>query len=70
MIEAGNTQQEICIVLDGEHLTIEQVIEAAYADPGELTLTISPEAAVKIARARQAVEQLGAPSHPADRRHQ
>lgn len=57
MIEADNTH-DIQIVLDGEHLTIEQVVEAAYADPGELALTIGPEAAVRIVRARQAVEQF------------
>jgi hypothetical protein len=29
------------IALDGEHLMIEQVVEAAYADPGEITCTLS-----------------------------
>ncbi|MCX7668929.1 MAG: aromatic amino acid lyase, partial [Anaerolineae bacterium] len=46
------------IVLDGEHLTIEQVVEAAYADPGEVTFELSAEAAARVARARQAVDQF------------
>ena len=55
LIEADNSQ-DIRILLDGEHLTIEQVVEAAYADPGELVLALDPQAAAKIVRARQAVE--------------
>ncbi len=46
------------IILDGEHLTIEQVVEAAYADPGEITFALSAEATAKVGRARQAVEQF------------
>jgi len=46
------------LVLDGEHLTIEQVVEAAYADPGEVTFALSAEAIARVVRARQAVEQF------------
>lgn len=46
------------LVLDGEHLTIEQVVEAAYADPGEVTFALSPEAAGRVGRSRRAVEQF------------
>ncbi len=46
------------ILLDGEHLTIEQVVEAAYADPGEITFGLTAAATEKVARARQAVEQF------------
>ena len=51
-----NSQPEI--VLDGEHLTIEQVVTVAYADPDEVNLSLSVEAEAKVARARQAVEQF------------
>lgn len=44
--------------LDGEHLTIEDVVTAAYAEPGELTLSLTPEAEAKMQRARAAVEQF------------
>ena len=58
-----NPQSEIenpqsTLVLDGEHLTIEQVIAVAYSDPGEVKLSLSAEAEAKVARARQAVEQF------------
>ena len=58
-----NPQSEIenpqsTLVLDGEHLTIEQVVAVAYADPGEVNLSLSAEAEAKVARARQAVEQF------------
>lgn len=46
------------LALDGEHLTIEQVVEAAYADPGEVTFALSPEAAGRVGRSRRAVEQF------------
>ena len=46
------------VLLDGEHLTIEQVVETAYADPGEITFALSDDAQQKVARARQAVEQF------------
>lgn len=44
------------IMLDGEHLTIEDTIAAAYAQPGELTVRLSAEAEGKVAHARRAVE--------------
>ena len=46
------------IVLDGECLTIEDVVAAAYAAPGEITLRLSAEAEAKVHRARVAVEQF------------
>jgi histidine ammonia-lyase len=46
------------IRLDGEHLTIEDVVAAAYARPNELMLRLSAEAEAKVGRARAAVEQF------------
>ncbi len=46
------------LLLDGEHLTIEDVAAAAYAAPGEVELRVSPDAATRVVRARQAVEQF------------
>ncbi len=46
------------ILLDGEHLTLEDVIAAAYAPPEALTLSLSAAAEAKVARARAAVEQF------------
>ena len=46
------------IVLDGERLTIEDVVAVAYALPGEITLRLSAEATAKVSRARAAVEQF------------
>ena len=46
------------IVLDGERLTIEDVVAVAYAPPGEITLRLSAEAEAKVNRARAAVEQF------------
>jgi histidine ammonia-lyase len=46
------------IVLDGERLTIEEVVSAAYALPGSLTVELSPEASAKVARARMGVERF------------
>jgi histidine ammonia-lyase len=46
------------VVLDGESLTIEDVVAVAYAGPGEITLPLSGEALRKVARARAAVERF------------
>ena len=46
------------ITLDGEHLTIDDVVAAAYARPNDLILRLSAEAEVKVNRARAAVEQF------------
>ncbi len=46
------------LVLDGEHLTIEEVVRVAYADPGAVLITLSGEAEARVVRARQAVEQF------------
>ena len=45
-------------MLDGERLTIEDVVAVAYAPPGEITLRLSAEAEAKVNRARAAVEQF------------
>jgi histidine ammonia-lyase len=52
------TDSQSIICLDGEHLTIEDVVGVAYADPGEVTITLSSDTTAKVARARRAVEQF------------
>lgn len=46
------------IELDGEHLTIEQVIAVAYGEPGTPRVVIAEHARPKIERAAQAVQRL------------
>jgi histidine ammonia-lyase len=46
------------IYLDGEHLTIEQVLAAAYGEPGNPRVELSPQAAGRVARAADAVQAL------------
>jgi histidine ammonia-lyase len=46
------------IFLDGEHLTIEEVIAVAHSGPGDLTIELHPEARVKVERSRTGVEHL------------
>ncbi len=45
------------IELDGEHLTVEEVVEVAY-NPGHCFVTFSPEAVKKMQRSREVVEEL------------
>ncbi len=44
------------LVLDGQSLTIEDVVAVAYAQPDEFLFRLSPEAQQRVDRARQAVE--------------
>lgn len=46
------------IILDGENLTIDEVIAVAYGQPGLPLVSLSDEAKVKINRAAEAVTQL------------
>jgi histidine ammonia-lyase len=46
------------LLLDGERLTIEDVIAAAHAEPDGMTFGITPEAEVRVQRARAAVDQF------------
>jgi len=46
------------ILLDGEHLTIEDAVAAALAGPGDLAVELSPEARVKVVHSRTAVERF------------
>ena len=46
------------ITLDGEHLTIEEVVAAAYVGPNDLILRLSAEAEAKVGRARAGVKQV------------
>lgn len=46
------------IILDGEHLTIEQVIAVAYGKPNQPEVILSTEAQAKVQRAADAVQQL------------
>jgi histidine ammonia-lyase len=46
------------IIIDGEHLTIEQVITVAYGKPNQPEVILSAEAQAKVQRAADAVQQL------------
>ncbi|HSN74130.1 MAG TPA: histidine ammonia-lyase [Anaerolineae bacterium] len=46
------------LVLDGQSLTIEDVVAVAYAQPDEFLFQLSLEAQQRVARARQAVEDF------------
>lgn len=46
------------VILDGEHLTIEQVIEVAYGQPGEPQVVLSELAQTRVNRAAAAVQKL------------
>jgi histidine ammonia-lyase len=46
------------IILNGESLTIDQVIDVAFGQPGQPMVTLSEQAQAKVKRAAQAVERL------------
>jgi histidine ammonia-lyase len=46
------------LVLDGQHLTIEQVVQVARTQPGEIAVTLSADSRQAVARASQAVAQI------------
>ncbi len=46
------------VIVDGEHLTIENVVRVAHAAPGDIRLELAPEARRKVDRARAAVEDF------------
>ena len=46
------------VVLDGEHLTIEQVMQVAYGQPGAPTVTLSHAAQARVNRSAAAVQTL------------
>jgi histidine ammonia-lyase len=46
------------IVLDGESLTFEQVIEVAYGTPGAPSVVLSPQARLNVGRSARAVQTL------------
>ncbi len=46
------------VVIDGSHLTIEQVIAVAYGKPGSPEVMLSDEAKIRVNRAADAVQQL------------
>lgn len=46
------------IVIDGGHLTIEQVVAVAYGKPGSPEVVLSDEAKIRVNRAADAVQQL------------
>jgi histidine ammonia-lyase len=48
----------ITVTVDGEHLTIEDVVRVAHAAPGDIRLELAPEARRKVERARAAVEDF------------
>lgn len=46
------------IVLDGEHLTIDQVMQVAYGQPGAPEVVLSENAQARVTRSAEAVQQL------------
>jgi len=46
------------LVLDGEHLTMEQVVEVANSEPGQPLVTLDNAARAKVERAAQAVQTM------------
>ena len=46
------------ILLDGEHLKLEDVIDVAFSPPGAHPVGLSPEARKRVARSAQAVQQM------------
>jgi histidine ammonia-lyase len=52
------TQQIEMLTLDGEHLTIEQVMAVAYGTPGHPRVALSVDAQQHVERAAQAVQRL------------
>jgi len=52
---AERTMRELTI--DGDHLSLEEVVEVAHAGPSDLRVSLSEHALAKVERARQAVEQ-------------
>jgi histidine ammonia-lyase len=60
----GHPGRPVGISLDGECLSIEQVIAAAYAEPGDLIATLHPKSEARVVQARAAVEQFIAEGRP------
>ena len=46
------------IYIDGENLTIEQVLTVAYSDPADVVIALSEDAKIKVNRAAKAVQML------------
>ncbi len=46
------------MILDGEHLTLEQVVEVAYGEPGTPPVVLADSASAKVERAARAVETM------------
>lgn len=46
------------LLLDGESLSIEQVVEVAYGEPGRPRVALSPAAAARVTRSAEAVARL------------
>jgi len=46
------------IAIDGEHLTIEDVVTVAEATPGAVRVEVAPAARERVQRSRRAVEDF------------
>lgn len=46
------------MILDGEHLTLEQLVEVANSEPGQPAVVLADEARAKVERAAQAVKTM------------
>jgi len=57
-LKNSNTQKVSPVILDGESLTLKQVIAVAYGWPGNPEISLSPEAISKINRSSAAVESM------------
>jgi histidine ammonia-lyase len=57
-LKSKHTQTTQPITLDGESLTLDQVIAVAYGKPGNPTIKLSSEAMTKIQRSAEAVETM------------
>ena len=57
-LKIGEAKVKSPIVLDGESLTIEQVVAVAYGRPGDPGVELDPQAKTKVNRAAAAVKQM------------
>ena len=46
------------VILDGETLTLDQVMVVAYGQPGQPKVELSPQAKARVKRTAEAVEQM------------
>ena len=57
-LETSQNQRLSPVLLDGESLTLDQVIAVAYGQPGNPKISLTPEAERNIQRSATAVETM------------